>query len=414
MAIEITMPALSPTMSEGNLTKWFVKVGDDVKAGDLLAEIETDKATMEVEAVDEGKVTKLLVHEGATSVPVNSIIAILDGMNDKEKNNDIKNVDEESKKEETYNIEDKENSQFKKNKLTENIDTNTNNKTVLSSKKNRLKISPYAKKIAENKNINLNDIKGSGPDGRIIKRDLENMNLSITPDIKGEHPSAMRKIIAHRTTVTKQTVPHFYLNIESNVDKLLEMRKEIKKKSDIKISINDILVKALALAQKMNPATNCSWIDDMIVKNNSIDVSIAVALDEGLITPILKNADTKGLNKISNEIRYLVEKAKEGKLLPEEYSGGSISISNLGMFGISDFSAIINPPQSSILAVGAIKKTPYVVNDEVRIVNILKSTLSADHRVLDGAIAGKLLKDFHDLIENPFSLWLDSDDMEII
>ena len=174
------------------------------------------------------------------------------------------------------------------------------------------------------------------------------------------------------------------------------------------------MVKALALAQKMNPATNCSWIDDMIVKNNSIDVSIAVALDEGLITPILKNADTKGLNKISNEIRYLVEKAKEGKLLPEEYSGGSISISNLGMFGISDFSAIINPPQSSILAVGAIKKTPYVVNDEVRIVNILKSTLSADHRVLDGAIAGKLLKDFHDLIENPFSLWLDSDDMEII
>ena len=229
MAIEITMPALSPTMSEGNLTKWFVKVGDDVKAGDLLAEIETDKATMEVEAVDEGKVTKLLVHEGATSVPVNSIIAILDGMNDKEKNYDIKNVDEESKKEETYNIEDKENSQFKKNKLTENIDTNTNNKTVLSSKKNRLKISPYAKKIAETKNINLNDIKGSGPDGRIIKRDLENMNLSITPDIKGEHPSAMRKIIAHRTTVTKQTVPHFYLNIESNVDKLLEMRKEINK-----------------------------------------------------------------------------------------------------------------------------------------------------------------------------------------
>lgn len=415
MAIEITMPALSPTMSEGNLTKWLVKVGDDVKAGDLLAEIETDKATMEIEAVDEGKVTKLLVDEGATSIPVNSTIAILDGINGEEKNDKMEKNDEEFKKDEIYNYEDKKKAQFTKNKLVENIEINNDNKSVLNnSKKDNFKASPYAKKIAQDKNIDLNHIKGSGPDGRIIKRDLENIALKNLLDKKGEAPSAMRKIIAHRTMITKQTVPHFYLSIESNVDKLLEMRKKINKEFNVKISINDIFVKALGLAQKMNPATNVSWIDDMIVKNKSIDVSVAVALDEGLITPILKNADNKGLIKISSEIKDLVEKAKKGKLLPEEYTGGTISISNLGMFGISNFSAIINPPQSSILAVGTIKKTPHVVNDEVRVVNILKSTLSADHRVLDGAIAGKLLKDFHDIIENPFSLWLQSDDMEII
>ena len=231
---------------------------------------------------------------------------------------------------------------------------------------------------------------------------------------QGEAPSAMRKIIAERTSLTKQTVPHFYLTIESNVDKLLAMRKKINNDSEIKISINDILVKALALAQKKNPKSNVSWVDGKIVRYSSVDVSIAVALDEGLITPIVKEADTKGLIEISKEIKYLVDKSKKGKLLPEEYSGGTISISNLGMFGITEFSAIINPPQSSILAVGAIKKTPAVVNDEVKAVNILKSTLSADHRVLDGAVAGKLLKDFHDIIENPFSLWLNTSDMNII
>ena len=212
----------------------------------------------------------------------------------------------------------------------------------------------------------------------------------------------MRKIIAERTTSTKQNVPHFYLTIESNVDKLLEMRKKINQNSNIKISINDIFVKALALAQKLNPSTNVSWIDGKIIKYDSIDVSIAVALDEGLITPIVKNADQKGLKEISNEIKELATKAKKGKLLPDEYNGGTISISNLGMFGITEFSAIINPPQSSILAVGTIKKIPGVINDEIKIINILKSTLSADHRVLDGAVAGKLLKDFNDIIENPF------------
>ena len=212
-----------------------------------------------------------------------------------------------------------------------------------------------------------------------------------------------------------KTVPHFYLTIESEVDKLLILRKKINDQFlNNKISINDILVKAIALAQNKNPKTNVSWFNGKIYKYSSVDVSIAVALKEGLIMPIIKNADTKGLLEISKEIKILVNKAREGKLSPEEYTGGTISISNLGMFGITEFGAIINPPQSSILAVGTIKKVPRVLEDKILPVNILHSTLSADHRVLDGAIAAQLLKDFNDIIENPFEVWLQSEDMEII
>jgi len=411
MASKILMPALSPTLTEGTLTKWFVNVGDQVSSGDLIAEIETDKATMEVEAVDEGKVTKLLIDEGTTSVQVNSIIAVLDGSEDEEiedKKNDQKNINPVEVdliipeiKEKVHIHEDKIN----------NLKNNQNNKSFAS---------PYVKKISKEKKIDLNFIEGSGPNGRIVKRDIENLNyqnknfISGKDSKYGDTPTSMRKIIAERTTLTKQTVPHFYLSIESNVDKLLEMRKKINQSSDNKISINDILVKALALSQKMNPKTNVSWINEKIITNKTIDVSIAVALEEGLVTPIIKDADKKGLLEISNEIKYLAKKSKKGKLLPHEYEGGTISISNLGMFGITEFSAIINPPQSSILAVGTIKKHPYFINDEIKNVNILKSTLSADHRVLDGAVAGKLLKDFNDIIENPFELWLSSEDMELI
>ena len=404
MTIKILMPALSPTMTEGSLSKWLIKVGDQVKAGDILAEIETDKATMEVEAVDEGIVTKILVDEGEPSVAVNATIAILNGEDETDGEDEkvlIKKI-----KNQKIQLTVKKNSQ----------DKNTSfDKVVLTKNINmKLKASPYAKKIAQKNKIDLNSIKGSGPKGRIIKRDLENIISSHENIKQGETPSAMRKIIAERTTLTKQTVPHFYLTIESNVDNLLAMRKKINIDCEIKISINDILVKALALAQKKNPKSNVSWVDGKIIRYSSVDVSIAVALDEGLITPIIEKADSKGLIEISKEIKYLVDKAKKGKLLPEEYSGGTISISNLGMFGIDEFSAIINPPQSSILAVGTIKKTPTFVNDEVKGVNILKSTLSADHRVLDGAVAGRLLKDFHDIIQNPFTLWLNTSDMKII
>ena len=403
------MPALSPTMTEGALTKWLVKVGDQIKAGDILAEIETDKATMEVEAVDEGKVTNLLVKEGASSVIVNSPIAILDG------SGEIEDIEEDSIKEKLDKDTDNNNIELKNKEDIENRNNIEDKKINLNKSHNlKFKASPYAKKIAQNKKIDLMNIEGSGPEGRIIKRDLENITSEKENINQGENPSSIRKIIAERTTSTKQMVPHFYLTIESNVDKLLEMKKKINNDLEIKISINDILVKALALAQKMNPISNSSWVNEKIIRYNSVDVSIAVALDEGLITPIVRNADSKGLIEISKEIKVLAQKAKNGKLLPEEYNGGTISISNLGMFGISEFSAIINPPQSSILAVGAIKKKPFIVDEEVKVANILKSTLSADHRILDGAVAGKLLKDFHDIVENPFSLWLMTNDMEVI
>ena len=403
MTVKIPMPALSPTMTEGTLTKWLIKVGDQVKAGDVLAEIETDKATMEVEAVDEGKVAKLIVEEGTSNIPVNSTIAILDG-DDKDQNEG----DQDQTKDTVGKIKKKE-----------ILDNNVVKKSSFEKKLGKKIIaSPYAKSLAKKDKLTLDNIIGSGPGGRVIKRDLKNKKTS-QPFMKTSQenissPSSMRKIIADRTVKAKQTVPHFYLTIESKVDKLLQLRKKINENFGTKISINDMLVKALALAQMENPLTNVSWVEDQVIKYSSVDVSIAVALKEGLITPIVKNADKKGLIEISKEIKELVNKAKTGKLQPDEYTGGTISISNLGMFGIIEFSAIINPPQSSILAVGTIKKIPGVIEEEIRPISVLKSTLSADHRVLDGTVAGKLLKDFHEIIEDPFDLWLKSSDMEII
>ena len=403
MTVKIPMPALSPTMTEGTLTKWLIKVGDPVKAGDVLAEIETDKATMEVEAVDEGKISKLIVEEGTSNIPVNSTIAILDG-DDKDQNEG----DQDQTKDTAGKIKKKE-----------ILDNNVLKKSSFEKKLGKKIIaSPYAKSLAKKDKLTLDNIIGSGPGGRVIKRDLKNQKTS-QPSTKTSQenistPSSMRKIIADRTVKAKQTVPHFYLTIESKVDKLLQLRKKINENFGTKISINDMLVKALALAQMENPLTNVSWIKGQVIKYNSVDVSIAVALKEGLITPIVKNADKKGLIEISKEIKELINKAKTGKLQPDEYTGGTISISNLGMFGIIEFSAIINPPQSSILAVGTIKKIPGVIEEEIRPISVLKSTLSADHRVLDGAVAGKLLKNFHEIIEDPFDLWLKSSDMEII
>ena len=404
------MPALSPTMTEGNLSKWLVKEGDKVNSGDVIAEIETDKATMEIESADEGTVTKLLIKEGTESVPVNSPIAVLDG--EENENDDADNKDDFIKTDEKINNreetpkEELSSQPTEKKIITVNEDISFNN---------QIKASPIVKKIAKEDGINLDNIKGSGPNGRIIMKDL-NISDKINQKINDNFysPSSIRKVIAKRTTETKQNVPHFYLSIESNTDKLIEMRKKINENLNEKISINDILVKALAQAQFLNPATNVSWSDGKIIKYETIDVSIAVALKEGLITPIIKDADKKGLIEISLEIKDLVKKANKGSLLPEEYNGGTISISNLGMFGITEFSAIINPPQSSILAVGAIRKIPSVQNDAVVITNKLKSTLSADHRVLDGAVAAKLLKDFNDIIEDPFNLWLMSNDMKIV
>ena len=403
------MPALSPTMTEGVINKWLVKVGDIVKAGDIIAEIETDKATMEVEAVDEGKITHLLDENVGSQVPVNSVIAIIDG----DENESIQNliIEKEKPKEENKKIKEDLN-------LDKNIQVHQNSIHVKSD--DRIKASPFAKKISKEQNIDLTIINGSGPGGRIIKRDLEsheNVKASNT-NINFKHevikPSTMRKVIAKRTLEAKQQIPHFYLTIESNVGKLIELRKKINENNSVKVSFNDLIVKALAMAMKKNPNTNVYWQDNQIFKLNDIDVSVAVAIDEGLITPIVKKVNSKGLNEISKEIKELAKLAKTNSLKPEQYTGGSITVSNLGMFGISEFAAIISPPQASILAVGKIIQKPVVVNESIEIGHTLKSTLSADHRVLDGAVAGKLLKDFNDIIEDPFQIWMQSNDMEII
>jgi len=408
MSSKILMPALSPTMTEGIINQWLVKVGDNVKAGDIIAEIETDKATMEVEAVDEGKITHLLEDTANKQIPVNSVIAIIDGDDSEIIENKIK-IDSNSK--DTNDIKIQKTKQILDSKISQNNNSKNSD--------DRLKASPLVKKIAIENNLDLSKFKGTGPDGRIIKRDIDSNNIaeeipntSLNGDIT--IPSTMRKVIAKRTLEAKQKIPHFYLTIESNVDKLISLRSKINENNLVKVSFNDLIVKAIGLAMKKNPNTNVYWQNEKIYQLNDIDVSVAVAIDEGLITPIIKNADSKGLNIISSEIRELAKLAKTNSLTPEQYTGGSITVSNLGMFGISEFAAIISPPQSSILAIGKIIKKPIVVDDEVVVGNTLKSTLSADHRVLDGAVAGKLLKDFNDIIEDPFEIWMKSSDMEIL
>ena len=409
MSSKILMPALSPTMTEGVINKWLVQVGDNVKAGDIVAEIETDKATMEVEAVDEGKITHLLEENPNIQIPVNSVIAIIDGNKNETLNKKNTEIDHSDYKKD---IKKQDNSSLNKN--TQNIESRTNNNS-----NDRLKASPLVKKIAQDQKIDLSKFNGSGPDGRIIKRDINSNNIVPESDIykfEGQviEPSTMRKVIAKRTLEAKQQIPHFYLTIESNVDKLIDLRKKINANNSFKISINDLIVKAIGLAMQKNPNTNVYWQNDKIVKLNHIDVSVAVAINEGLITPIVKKVNFKGLKQISDEIRKLAKLAKTNSLKPEQYTGGSITVSNLGMFGINEFAAIINPPQASILAVGKIINKPIVKNNEIIVGNTLKSTLSADHRVLDGAVAAKLLKDFNNIIEEPFEIWIQSSDMEVI
>ena len=409
MATKVLMPALSPTMSEGTINRWLVKVGDKVLAGDILAEIETDKATMEVEAVDEGIITHIIGSKSDELIKVNTVIALLDGT----ENDSIENYNNSSNESPNIDtiLEDKN-----EIKLEENIESIAEEKVSIE-KSNKILASPYAKKISKEKVIDLNLIKGSGPNGRIIKRDLdEASNIQKNNNINKNiiEPSSIRKIIAERTTKTKNEVPHFYLTIESRMDRLINLRKKINSVSKNKISFNDLIVKACALAMKRNPESNLSWINNKIHKYNNIDIAIAVALKEGLITPIVRNADKKGLSEISSEIKSLVSKANQNKLLPDEYNGGSITISNLGMFGITEFKAIINPPQSSIIAIGSIIEKPVVNNGKVEVGYTMKSTISADHRSLDGAVAAKLLKEFNDILEDPFQIWLNSLDMEVI
>ena len=414
MSVNILMPALSPTMEEGTLSKWLVKEGDTVTSGDLIAEIETDKATMEVESIDDGTIGKILVHEGQESVKVNEPIAIL--LLDGENLSDIKSIKKVPPTEsvqEIEKIESKEKLNFSSDKTSKiNLDTNIN---IENLKKNETRIfaSPLAKRIAKQEDIDLSLVSGSGPNGRILKADIENFNnnkdllqneiISNNNNSELIKNSSMRKTIAERLVKSKNEAPHFYLSLDCNIDQLLKIRSMINLKSNdkYKISVNDMIIKAASSSLIKVPKANASWENENTRYFNNTDISVAVAIDGGLITPIIKDVQSKGLLEISEDMKLLANKAKDGKLLPEEYVGGSFSISNLGMYGIKEFSAVINPPQGAILAVGSGEKRPIVINDQLTIASIMTVTLSCDHRVVDGAVGAQFLSVFKDFIENP-------------
>lgn len=433
MPIDILMPALSPTMTEGNLAKWVKKEGDKVEAGDVIAEIETDKATMEVEAVDEGIIGKILVQEGTEGVPVNDLIAVL-----LEEDEDSSAIDEfiASKKDSVAN-QDTPSQQSAEQASTAKESSSSASVNAFSHQSNeRVKASPLAKRIAEQQNISLLGVTGTGPHGRIIKADIEEAandtrhqsSANTSPAMQasfGRNPvestalpnNNMRKVIAKRLLESKQQVPHFYLNVECHLDKLLTTRKEMNQAAEsavkgedkpaYKLSVNDFIIKASAMALKAVPTANATWTEEAIHLFNNVDVSVAVAIDGGLITPIVKNADQKSLSVISNEMKDLAKRARENKLAPEEFQGGGFSISNLGMYGIKRFNAIVNPPQAAILAVGAGEKRPVCdANGDLTSATIMDVTLSSDHRVVDGAVGAEFLAAFKGFIENPVTMFV--------
>ena len=441
MAIPILMPSLSPTMTEGSLAKWCKNVGDEVKPGDIIAEVETDKATMEVESIDEGILERVLFSDGTEGISVNSLIAILKSKNDTEK--DVKAVLEKhgvsdnpvhvnsSKakiKEEIKGLEEKV-PEINQSVAVDSIEMNNgDNKKVIEkstinndlssfTKSNtKFSASPLAKRMALQNSIDLKNINGSGPKGRIVKIDIDNylnINNKLTniSSIKTKENitkknSSMRKVIADRLSTSKKEVPHFYLSIDCNVGQLITAREEINREidKDLKLSVNDFIIKALATALLNVPEANCAWGDDEMIFFGGVDISVAIAVEGGLFTPVIKNANYLTLRDISAQMKDYVIRANAGKLLPNEYDGGNFSISNLGMYGIDNFSAIINPPQSGILAVGRISKKPVIIDDEVKVANIMTCQLSGDHRAIDGAVGARLLQEFKSLVENPVKM----------
>ncbi len=403
MAIEILMPALSPTMEEGNLVNWLKKEGDSIAAGDVIAEIETDKATMEVEAVDEGILGKILVAAGSESVKVNALIALL------------LEEGEESSVLDGYSLGDS--SEAEAPRVIPIVEKEVLRPRVEGSPKDgfegRVFATPLARRMAEQKGINIASISGSGPHGRIIKSDVGSYQASAddrrasnafaTAGPEDVKLSNMRKVIAKRLTESKQEIPHFYLTVGCELDALLAVRSDINsaREKEGRISVNDFVIKALATAMMMTPDANVMWMGDSMRHFNTFDLSVAVAIEGGLVTPIIKQAEMKTLSQISTEMRDLAARAKEGKLKPEEFQGGSFSLSNLGMFGVDEFNAIINPPQAGILAVGAGVEQAVVKGSEISVATIMRATLSVDHRAIDGAVGAKLLANFKKLIENP-------------
>ncbi|WP_347938797.1 pyruvate dehydrogenase complex dihydrolipoamide acetyltransferase [Rickettsia oklahomensis] len=410
MPIKILMPALSPTMTEGNLARWLKKEGEKVNPGEVIAEIETDKATMEVEAVDEGILAKIIIPQNSQNVPVHSLIAVLS-----EEGEDIDDINGFIAKNSSVSPSPKAGSNLPKSN--ENIaaqHSNIEQVAVTNHDKSKIFASPLAKRLAKIQNIRLENVKGSGPQGRIIKQDI----LSYAPStvhnkIVSRNPKEyrlvpnnnIRKIISKRLLESKHTVPHFYLSIECNVDKLLEIREDINKSfsedQSTRISVNDFIILAVAKALQEVPNANASWGEDATRYYNNVDIAVAVAIENGLITPIVKNADQKNIIALSREMKELIKKARDNKLTPEEFQGGGFTISNLGMYGIKNFNAIINPPQSCIMGVGSSSKRAIVKNDQISIATIMDVTLSVDHRVIDGAVSAKFLAAFKKFIESP-------------
>jgi len=419
MSINILMPALSPTMEEGTLAKWLVKEGDEVKSGDLIAEIETDKATMEVEAVDEGVIGKILVSEGQESIKVNQPIAVLlekdESLSDLVIENNVTDEPNEVIKETKVEISDVVvlNNEPKDKSVSEEENSKINNNLSKSSNSSRLFATPLAKRLAKQMDIDLSLLKGSGPHGRILKFDVENFKgdkkfntnqVSISNDTSEiVKNSSMRKTIAERLVKSKNEAPHFYLSIDCNIEELLKARSSINSMSngEYKISVNDMIIKAASATLIKVPKANASWENENTRYFKNTDISVAVAIEGGLITPIVKNVESKGLQEISQDMKVLAQKAKEGKLMPEEYVGGSFSISNLGMYGIKEFAAVINPPQGCILAVGAGEQRAIVINNQISIATMMTVTLSCDHRVVDGAVGAEFLSKFKEFVENP-------------
>nr|WP_321362059.1 pyruvate dehydrogenase complex dihydrolipoamide acetyltransferase [uncultured Hyphomonas sp.] len=456
MSINITMPALSPTMEEGTLSKWLVKEGDTISSGDVIAEIETDKATMEVEAVDEGTVAKLLVDAGTEGVKVNAVIAVL-----AEEGEDAASVEvpdakaapepakeppKEAKKESSEDTPKSEKSTAKSDMVMDKSGKvgASQGKTELATTPlpsantadGRIKASPLARRIADMKGIDLSAISGTGPRGRIIKRDVENAKPAavssaasatapkpdglILPQVLDDRIYApdsyelkpldgMRKTVARRLTESFMQVPHFPLNVDLNIDRLLASRSAINAAAEkgIKISVNDMLIKAAALALMDEPDCNASYTDKGIAYHKHANVSVAVAIDGGLITPVIFEAEEKGLSEISKEMKDLAERARDRKLKPQEYSGGTFSISNLGMFGIKSFASIINPPEGMILSVGAGEKRAVVnAKGNVEVATIMSVTLTCDHRVVGGAEGAKWLQAFKRYVETPEAMLL--------
>jgi pyruvate dehydrogenase E2 component (dihydrolipoamide acetyltransferase) len=426
MPIEIKMPALSPTMEEGTLAKWLVKAGDTVKSGDLMAEIETDKATMEFEAVDEGVIAEIVVAEGTDNVKVGQVIAIL------AVEGEDASAAKPAPKAEAPKAEAPKAEAAPTPAPSPAPAPATASALAPAISGDRVKASPLARRVAAEKGVNLAAVTGSGPNGRIVRADVDGAKpgaaalvataassetIAVTapskpvaiPDIPHEATklSNVRKTIARRLTESKQQVPHIYLTVDIRLDALLKLRADLNKSLEprgVKLSVNDLLIKALAASLIQVPKCNVMFTPDQLISFQRADISVAVSTPSGLITPIVTHADTKGVATISTEMKDLASRARDGKLKPEEYQGGTASISNMGMFGIKQFEAVINPPQGMIMAIGAGEKRPYVIDDALGVATVMSATGSFDHRAIDGADGAELMQAFKALIEAPLGM----------